>query len=60
MEYKKLGSSGLMMSALSYGSWITFDSKSAQSQRECMHIAYDHGVNFLTMLRSTLGVSLKR
>lgn len=46
MEYKRLGSSGLMMSALSYGSWITFDEKSAQSQRECMQLAYDNGVNF--------------
>lgn len=46
MEYRNLGHSGLMVSALSYGSWITFDEKSAKSQKECMHAAYDAGVNF--------------
>lgn len=46
MEYKKLGSSGLMISTLSYGSWITFDEKSSTAQRDCMHAAYDSGINF--------------
>lgn len=46
MEYRNLGHSGLMVSALSYGSWITFDEKSSKSQEECMHAAYDAGVNF--------------
>lgn len=46
MEYRRLGQSGLMVSALSYGSWITFDSQSAQLQKQCMHAAYDAGVNF--------------
>lgn len=46
MEYRRLGNSGLMVSSLSYGSWITFDSNSAQIQKQCMHAAYDAGVNF--------------
>lgn len=46
MEYRKLGNSGLFISELSYGSWITFDSNSAQIQKQCMHAAYDAGVNF--------------
>jgi diketogulonate reductase-like aldo/keto reductase len=46
MEYRKLGRSGLMVSSLSYGSWITLDSQSATAQKLCMHIAYDAGVNF--------------
>jgi len=46
MEYRKLGRSGLMVSSLSYGSWITLDSQSATAQKLCMHSAYDAGVNF--------------
>lgn len=46
MEYRKLGRSGLMVSSLSYGSWITLDSQSAATQKLCMHSAYDAGVNF--------------
>lgn len=47
MEYRRLGKSGLEVSALSFGSWLTFakqiDSKVAES---CMKLAYDEGVNF--------------
>lgn len=46
MEYRRLGHSGLMVSSLSYGSWITFDAQSAQIQKQCMFAAYDAGVNF--------------
>ncbi len=47
MEYRRLGKSGLQVSALSFGSWITFgkqvDDKIAD---ELLGIAYDNGVNF--------------
>ena len=47
MEYRRLGKSGLKVSALSLGSWLTFgqqiDDKVAE---ELMDIAYDGGVNF--------------
>jgi voltage-dependent potassium channel beta subunit len=46
MEYRRLGNSGLMISALSYGSWITFDAKTSETQKRCMYAAYDAGVNF--------------
>ena len=47
MEYRHLGTSGLKVSALSYGSWVTFGDQIDTSQAaECMQIAYDHGVNF--------------
>jgi len=47
MEYRRLGSSGLKVSALSYGSWVTFgDQIDAERAAECMQVAYDHGVNF--------------
>lgn len=46
MEYRRLGNSGLMVSSLSYGSWITFDANSASTQKQCMFAAYDAGINF--------------
>lgn len=47
MEYRHLGSSGLKVSALSYGSWVTFgDQVDTERAAECMQVAYDHGVNF--------------
>jgi voltage-dependent potassium channel beta subunit len=47
MEYRHLGRSGLKVSALSYGSWVTFgDQIDTDRAAECMQIAYDHGVNF--------------
>lgn len=47
MEYRHLGRSGLKVSALSYGSWVTFgDQIDTDLAAECMEVAYDHGVNF--------------
>lgn len=47
MEYRRLGKSGLQVSVLSFGSWVSFskqfDDKTAD---QLMGIAYDHGVNF--------------
>ncbi|MBA3647069.1 MAG: aldo/keto reductase [Chitinophagales bacterium] len=47
MEYKRLGNSGLPVSILSFGSWLTFGQQIDDSVAEkCMKIAYDHGINF--------------
>lgn len=47
MDYRHLGTSGLKVSALSFGSWVTFgDQIDTERAAECMQIAYDHGVNF--------------
>lgn len=47
MEYRRLGKSGLKLSALSFGSWLTFHNQVNESSAiECMNIAYDAGVNF--------------
>ncbi len=47
MEYRNLGKSGLKVSALSYGSWVTFGSQvDVDAAAEMMKIAYDAGVNF--------------
>ncbi len=47
MEYRFLGRSGLKVSALSFGSWVTFGFQADTSQALNLMIkAYDHGVNF--------------
>lgn len=47
MEYRRLGGSGLKVSALSFGSWVTFHSQVGNDVAEaCMTAAYDAGVNF--------------
>jgi voltage-dependent potassium channel beta subunit len=47
MEYRRLGKSGLQLSALSLGSWVTFGNQVGDDvAEECMKIAYDNGVNF--------------
>ncbi|MBB6498246.1 aldo/keto reductase [Pedobacter cryoconitis] len=47
MEYRRLGKSGLQLSSLSLGSWLTFGQQiSDKIADELMGIAYDAGVNF--------------
>lgn len=47
MEYRRLGRSGLQLSVLSFGSWVTFHKQIDDSVAdELMGIAYDRGVNF--------------
>jgi len=47
MEYRRLGKSGLQVSVLSLGSWLTFGNQiSDKVADELMGTAYDAGVNF--------------
>jgi aryl-alcohol dehydrogenase-like predicted oxidoreductase len=47
MEYRRLGKSGLPISELSFGSWITFGNQIQNGVSErLMDIAYEAGVNF--------------
>lgn len=47
MKYRFLGKSGLQVSALSFGSWVTFGEQIDESAAyESMKEAYDAGVNF--------------
>lgn len=47
MEYRRLGRSGLQVSVLSFGSWVSFSKQiNDKVADELMGIAYDHGVNF--------------
>lgn len=47
MEYRRLGKSGLPVSELSFGSWITFGNQIGDDMSESlMDMAYDAGINF--------------
>ncbi len=47
MEYRYLGKSGLQVSALSFGSWVTFGNQADEDLAfELMNTAYEAGVNF--------------
>ena len=47
MEYRRLGKSGLKVSSLSFGSWVTFSFQlDTGAAGEMMKTAYDAGVNF--------------
>ncbi len=47
MEYRRLGRSGLQLSILSFGSWVSFHKQiDDRVADELMGIAYDHGINF--------------
>lgn len=61
MEYRKFGGTGLQVSALSFGTWLTFGKQIADTTAEELMIkAYDAGINFLIMQRFTLVVKVKR
>ena len=47
MQYRRLGGSGLKVSALSFGSWVTFSFQmDVDAAKRCMQMAYDAGINF--------------
>ena len=47
MQYRRLGSSGLQLSALSFGAWVTFGAQvDRAAARELIAAAWDHGINF--------------
>jgi voltage-dependent potassium channel beta subunit len=47
MEYRFLGNSGLEVSALSFGAWVTFGTQMDEGRAaDCMHAAFEAGVNF--------------
>ena len=47
MNYRRLGKTGLKVSELSYGSWVTFSFQIGQKKvTEMLKLAYDSGINF--------------
>jgi aryl-alcohol dehydrogenase-like predicted oxidoreductase len=48
MEYRKLGSSDLVVSEISLGSWLTYGGGVAREEAEgCVRAAFDAGINFI-------------
>lgn len=47
MEYRRMGHTGLQLSVLSYGSWVSFHKQlDDHAADELMGISYDSGINF--------------
>ncbi len=47
MEYRRLGGSGVKVSEISLGSWLTYGGSVAEEQATaCVHRAYELGINF--------------
>ncbi|TXI50898.1 MAG: aldo/keto reductase [Lysobacter sp.] len=47
MQYRRLGSTGLHLSVLSFGAWLTFGQQIGRSAaRDLIAAAWDHGINF--------------
>lgn len=47
MQYRRLGRTGLKVSEVSLGSWLTFgESVDEEVARRCIETAYDEGINF--------------
>jgi aryl-alcohol dehydrogenase-like predicted oxidoreductase len=68
MEYRRLGSSGMYVSEISYGNWITHGSQvESDAAIKCVRAAYDLGITTFdtadvyaeTKAESVLGKALK-
>ena len=61
MEYRRLGRSGLKVSALSFGSWVSFGPQlDVGRARDCLAAAYDAGVNFFDNAEAYAGGESER
>jgi voltage-dependent potassium channel beta subunit len=69
MQYRQLGKSGIKVSALSFGAWVTFGKQIGNPiARQLLHTAYDAGINFFDNAESyadgkaeeVMGAVLKR
>ena len=50
MQYRKAGNSGLTISAISLGAWLTYGDRTNVEEDialRCIHTAIDHGINFI-------------
>jgi voltage-dependent potassium channel beta subunit len=61
MEYRRLGRSGLKVSVLSFGSWVTFGPQlDSGLAADCMAAAFDGGVNFFDNAEAYAGGESER
>lgn len=57
MDYRSLGSSGLQVSAISLGAWLTYGSDTVEFQaaEACIRTAIEHGINFIDVADAYAG-----
>ncbi len=61
MEYRRVGNSGLRVSAVSIGGWLTFgDRLGATATRQVLRCAIDNGVNFIDLADGYAGGGAER
>ncbi len=61
MEHRRLGRSGLNVSVLSFGSWVSFGPQlDVGRARDCIEAAYDAGVNFFDNAEAYAGGESER
>jgi len=61
MEHRRLGRSGLKVSVLSFGSWVSFGSQlDVGRARDCIEAAHDAGVNFFDNAEAYAGGESER
>jgi voltage-dependent potassium channel beta subunit len=61
MQYRRLGNAGIKVSALSFGSWVTFHNQlDTDVALECMQAARDAGVNFFDNAEAYAGGESER
>ena len=61
MEHRRLGRSGLKVSVLSFGSWVSFGSQlDVGRARDCIEAAHDAGVNFFDNAEAYAGGEAER
>jgi voltage-dependent potassium channel beta subunit len=61
MTYRRLGRSGLKVSVLSFGSWVSFGPQlDVGRARDCLAVAYDAGVNFFDNAEAYAGGESER
>src|SRR3954469_13580269 len=61
MEYRRLGRSGLKVSVLSFGSWVSFGTQmDVGLARDCIAAAWEAGVNFFDNAEAYAGGESER
>ena len=61
MEHRRVGRAGLKVSALSFGSWVTFDQQlNDDAALECLQTAWDAGVTFFDNAEAYAGGESER
>ena len=61
MNYRNVGKSGLKVSEIAVGSWMTdlVGSKKVDIARDTIKLAYENGINFLIVLMLTAAAKLR-